>query len=150
MNLKNVFEKICENVRNYRDIKLVTKEKRRSELVTKPNYHATKYFSENLLGIEMKKTKVTIDKPIYLGMIVFDVTKTHMYEIWYDYFESKYGDRVKLCYTDTDSLMTYIKTEDFFEDIAPEVRIRFDTSSYHENDKRPLPIGMNQKKLGFF
>ena len=61
-----VFGKTMENVRNHRDIKLVTTEKRRIELVSKPNYHTTKHFSENLLAIEMKKTKVTMNKPIYI------------------------------------------------------------------------------------
>ena len=65
-----------EYVRKYRDTKLVTREEQRSKLVSKPNYHTTKHFTENLLGIEMKKTKVTMNKPLYLGMTILDISKT--------------------------------------------------------------------------
>ena len=73
-----------------------------------------------------------------------------MYEFWYDYIKPKYGDRAKLCYTDTDSFIIYIKTEDFFEDISNDVERWFDTSNYDKNDKRPLPKGMNKKVPGLF
>ena len=73
-----------------------------------------------------------------------------MYEFWYDYIKPKYGDRAKLCYTDTDSFVIYIKTEDFYKDIANDVEKWFDTSNYDENDKRPLPIGKNKKVIGLF
>ena len=82
--------KTMENVRNDRDIKLVTTYKRRNQLVSEPNYHTTKYFSENLLAIEMKKTKVKMNKPVYLGMSILDISKTLMYEFWYDYVKPKY------------------------------------------------------------
>ena len=65
-----------EYVRKYRDTKLVAREEQRSKLVSKPNYHTTKHFTENLLGIEMKKTKVTMNKPLYLGMTILDISKT--------------------------------------------------------------------------
>ena len=74
-----------------------------------------------------------------------------MYEFWYDYINPKYGDRAKLCYTDTDdSFAIYIKTEDFYKDISDDVKIQFDTSNYNENDKRPLPIDKNKKVPGLF
>ena len=73
-----------------------------------------------------------------------------MYEFWYDYIKPEYGDRAKLCYTDTDSFVIYIITEDFFEDISNDVERWFDTSNYDENDKRPLPIGMNKRVPGLF
>ena len=73
-----------------------------------------------------------------------------MYEFWYDYINPKYGDRAKLCYTDTDSIIIYIKTEDFFEFISSDVERWFDTSNYDKNDKRPLPIGKNKKIPGLF
>ena len=97
-----------------------------------------------------KKLKVKMNKPIYLGMSVLDISKTLMYEFWYDYIKPKYGDRAKLCYTDTDSFIIHIITEDFFVDISDDVERWFDTSNYDENDKRPLPIGMNKKVYGFF
>ena len=146
----SVFGKTMENVRKHRDIKLVTTDEKRNKLVSEPNYHTTKRFSENLLAIEMKKTKVKMNKPIYLGMSILDISKTLMYKFWYDYFKPKYGDRAKLCYTDTDSFIIHIITEDFFEDIADDVTKWFDTSNYNENDKRPLPIGKNKKVIGLF
>ena len=146
----SVFGKTMEKVREHRDIKLVTTEEKKSKVVSEPNYHTTKHFSKNLLAIEMKKTKVKMNKPVYLGMSILDISKTLMYEFWYDYIKPKYGDRAKLCYTDTDSFVIYIKTEDFYEDIANDVKRWFDTSNYNENDKRPLPMGMNKKVIGLF
>ena len=98
----SIFGKTMENVRKHRDIKLVTTDVKRNKLVSEPNYHTTKRFSENLLAIEMKKIKVKMNKPIYLGMSILDISKTLMYRFWYDYLKSKYEDKVKLCYTDTD------------------------------------------------
>ena len=91
--LNDVFGKTMENVRNHRDIKLVTTDKRRNQLGSEPNYHVTKYLSENLMTIEMKKTKVKMNKPVYLGMSILDSRKTLMYEFWYDYIKPKYQDK---------------------------------------------------------
>ena len=71
-----VFGKTMENVRKHRDIKLVTTDKRRNQLASEPNYHTTKYFSENLMATEMKKIKAKMNKPIYLGMSILDISKT--------------------------------------------------------------------------
>ena len=90
----------------------------------------------------MKKTKVKMNKPIYLGMSILDISKTLMYEFWYDYFKPKYGDKAKLCYTDTDSFIIHIITEDFFENISND--------NYDENDKRPFTIDKNKKVTGLF
>ena len=145
-----VFGKTMENVRKHRDIKLVTTDKKRNKLVSEPNYHTAKRFSENLLAVEMKKAKVKMDKPIYLGMSILNISRTIMYKFWYDYFKPKSGDKVKLCYTDTDSFIIHIITEDFFEDISNDVDSWYDTSNYDENDKRPLPIGKNKNVIGLF
>ena len=110
-----------ENVRQHRDIKLVTTDEKRNKLVSEPNYHTTKRFSENLLAIKMKKTTVKMNKPIYLGMSILDISKTLMYEFWSDYLKPKYGDKAKLCYTDTDSFIIHFITEDVFEDIFNDV-----------------------------
>ena len=110
-----------ENVRNQRDIKLVTSDKRRKRLVSEPNCHSHKTFSDHLMTIEMKKTRVKMTKPLYLGMSVLDISKILMDEFWYDYINPKYGDKAKLCYTDTDSFIIHIITEDFFEDIFNDV-----------------------------
>ena len=93
----SVFGKTIENVRKHRDINLVTTDEKRNNLVSVPNYHTTKCFSENVLAIEMKKTKEKMNKSVYLGMSILDITKTLMYEFWYDYIKPKYGDRTKLC-----------------------------------------------------
>ena len=146
----SVFGKTMENVRKHRDIKLVTTEEKRIKLVSEPNYHTTKHFSDNLLAIEMKKTKVKMNKPVYLGMSILDISKTLMYEFWYDYVKPKYKDKAKLCYMDTDSFVINIFTEDFFEDINNDVERWFDTSNYDKNDKRPLQISVNKKVTGMF
>ena len=107
-----------ENIRKHRDIKLVTTDKRRNQLASEPNYHTPKQFSENLIAIEMKMTKVKMNKPVYLGMSLLDVSKTSMYEFWHDFIKPKYQYKAKLCYIDTDSFIIHIKTPDFYEDIA--------------------------------
>ena len=145
-----VFGKTMENIRNHRDIKIVTTNRQRNKLVSEPNYHTTKHISENLLIIEMKKTEVKMNKPIYLGMSILDISKTLMYEFWYNYIKPKYGDKARLCYMDTDSFVIYIKTEDFQKDIANDVERWFDTSNYDENDQRPLPIGKIKKVIDLF
>ena len=101
----SVFGKTVENVRKHRDMKLVTIEEKRIKLVSEPNYHTTKQFSENLLAKEMKKTKVKMNKPVYLGMSILDISKTLMYEFWYDYIKLKYKDKAKLFYMDADSFV---------------------------------------------
>ena len=108
----SVFGKTMENVRNDRDIKLMTSEKRRKLLVSEPNYHSCKKFSDHVMAIEMKKTRVKINKSLYLGMSILDISKILMYQFWYNYIIPKYGDKAKLCYTDTGSFIIYIKTKD--------------------------------------
>ena len=145
-----VFGKTMENVRNHRDIKLVTTNKRRSILASPPTYHSTKYISKSLLIMEMKKTEVKMNKPIYLGQAILDLSKTLMYEFWYDYIKPMYNNKAKLCYTDTDSLVIHIKTDDLYNDIANDIERLFDTSNYNKKDNRPLPIGKNKKVIGMF
>ena len=141
-----VFGKIMENVRKYRDIKLVTTDKKRSKLVSEPNYHTINCILENLSIIEMKKTKVKMNKPIYLSLPKLEISKILMYQFWYDYMKPKYGDNVKLCYTDSDSFIISIKTKDLYKDIADDVEKRFHTSNYEVD--RPLPTGKNKKVMG--
>ena len=112
-----VFGKTMENVRKHRGIKLVTTGKRRNQLVSGPNYHTSKWFSENLLAFEMKKVKVKMNKPIYVGFSTLEISKPLMYKFWYDYIKPKYQHNAKLCYIDTDSfaflilkLKIFIKT----------------------------------------
>ena len=136
-----VFGKTVENIR-----KLVTTGKKRNKLVSEPNYHTINYISEDLSIIEMNKTKMKMNKPIYLGLLILDISKIVMYEFWYDYMKPKYNDNVKLCYMDTESFVMNIKTNYFYKDIFNDVEKRFDTSNYERN--RPLPIGKNKKIIG--
>ena len=142
----SVFGKTMENIRKHKGIKLVTTDKKRSKLVSEPNYHTINLISKDLSIIEIKKTKVKMNKPIYLGLSILEISKILMYEFWYDYMKPKYGNDVKLCYMDTDSFIMNIKTNDFYEDIANDVENRFDISNYEVN--RPLPMRKNKKIIG--
>ena len=148
------YGKTMEHKRKHRDFKLVTSDKKRSILVSEPNYHPNyhgcKLISEDVMIIEMKKVHVKMNKPIYLGQAILDISKTLMYEFWYDYIKPKYEDKARPYYMDTDSFVINIKTEDFYKDIASDVEKWFDTSNYDKNDKRPLPVGINKKVIGKF
>ena len=141
-----VFGKTMENIGKHRNIKLVTTDKKINKLVSEPNYHTMNYSSEDLSIIETNKTRVKMNKPIYLGLSILDISKILIYEFWYDFMKPKYGNDVKLCYMDTDSFVMNIKTNDFYKDIANDVECKFDTSNYEVN--RPLPIGKNKKVIG--
>ena len=146
----SVFRKTMENVRKHEDIKLVPTDKGRNQLASEPNCHTTKYTSENLLAIEMKKKKVKMNKPIYLGMSILDISKALMYKFWYDYIKPKYKNKAKLSYMDIDSFAIHTETENFYEDITGDVEQWFNISNYGENDERSLQIGKNEKVIGFF
>ena len=145
-----VFGITMENVRKHRDIRLVTEDKQRKRLVSKPNYHTCKHFDEDIMAIEMNKTSVLLDKPIYLGQAILDISKTLMYEFYYDYLKVKFKDKIKLYYMDTDSFITHVGTEDYYKDIADDVNKWFDTSNYDKNDEKPIPKKINKKVLGKF
>ena len=128
-----VFGKTMENVRNYRNTKLVIKERRRSYLVSQPNYHTIKFFTENFLAIEMRKTQMLINKPVYLCLSILDLSKTNMYKFWHDYEKPKYGKNAKLFRMDTDSFIVRVKADNIYKDIAEDVEARFDTSNFEIN-----------------
>ena len=134
----SVLDKTMENVRNHRDVKLVTTSARRRKYVSEQNFMTSKCFSKDLMAIEMRKTKVMMNKPVYLGQAILDISKTLMYEFYYDYIKPKYGDKVKLCYMDTDSFILHIQTEDFYMDIDNDVNEWFDTSGYDKKLNRPI------------
>ena len=145
----SVFGKTMENIRKHRNMKLVTTEEKYLPTVMKPNFKSGVLFGENLMGCEMGKIKVVLNKPVHLGQAILDLSKIVMYEFHYDYMVPKYGlEKLKLCYMDTDSLVNDIKTEDFYEDIANDLEARFDTSGYSKTDFRQLPIGLNKKVIG--
>ena len=130
-----------ENMRKNRDIKLVTKERRRNYLVSEPLYPTTtmKFFMEKSLAIEMYSD---INKPVYLGLTL-GLSKTVMYEFWYDYIKPKYGENAKLY---TDSFIVHVKADDIYKDSTKDVGKRFDTLNYEIG--RPVPKGRNKKLIG--
>ena len=99
-------------------------------MVSEPNYHSTKFFKENLLAIEIKKTEILMDKPADLGLSILELSKILIYEFWYDYVKPKDCQKVKLCCMDTDIFIVFIKTDDIYKDIAQDVETRFDNSNY--------------------
>ena len=141
-----VFGKMMENIRKHRNIKLVTTEEKYFRMIMHPNFKSGVLFGENLMGCEMGKIRVVMNKLVYLGQAILDLSKIVMYEFHYDYMVPKYGlETLKL---DTDSLVYDIKAEDFYEDIANDVEARFDTGGYSKTDFRLLPIGLNKKVIG--
>ena len=146
----SVFGKTMENIRNRVNVKLVTSREKFKKLVAKPNFKSRKIFNENLVSVHMKKTSLTMNKPVYLGMCILDLSKIIMYDFHYNYIKPKYGNKAKLLFTDTDSLFYEIQTEDFYKDISEDVKNRFDTSDYPENHPSGIPTGINKKVLGMF
>ena len=146
----SVFGKTIENIRNRVNVKLVNTQERLKKLSAKTNYKGCKIFNENLISVHMKKTSLTMNKPVYLGMCILDLSKTIMYDFHYNYIKPKYGAKAKLLFTDTDSFLYEIETEDFYKDISGDVKDRFDTSDYPENHPSGIPTGINKKVLGMF
>ena len=144
----SVVGKTMENIRKHRNIKFVNNEEEYLKNVMKPNFKSGTLLGPDLMGCEMGKVRVVMNKSVYLGQAILDSSKTIMYEFHYDYMIPKYGDRLKLCYMDTDSLIYSIKTEDFYSDISPDIESRFDTSGYPNDGSRPLPVGKNKKVIG--
>ena len=91
----SLFDRSAMNVRRYRDIKLVTDDKKRFKLASMPNYYTTKQFSGNALAMEINKTKIKMNVPIYIGFTTLEVSKAIMWRFFYDYLEPKYGDKVE-------------------------------------------------------
>ncbi|XP_072041146.1 uncharacterized protein [Amphiura filiformis] len=146
----SVFGKTMENIRNRVNVHLVNSEHKAIKLAAKPNYQRCTIFDENLVAVHMKKTSLYFNKPIYLGASILDIAKTKMYDFHYNYIKKKYGNKAKLCMTDTDSLLYEIETEDFYEDIALDVNRYFDTSNYPADHPSGIPTGKNKKVPGMF
>ena len=143
----SVFGKMMENIRKHRDIKLVNNRESYLQTVMKPNFKSGTLIGTNLMGCEMGKIKVVMNKPVYLGQAILDLSKKVMYEFHYGYMKRKYNDdRLTLCYIDTDSLIYDIAMDDFYKDIADDIADRFNTSGYASD--RPLPVGWNKKVIG--
>ena len=146
----SVFRKTMENIRNRVDIKLVNNEEQAEKLSAKPNFDHCNIFNEDLVAIHMKKTRLVFDKPVYLEICILDLSKTVMYDFRYNYIRQKYEDKAKLLFTDTDSLMHEIQTEDFYKDIGADVKDKFDRSNYPSDHSSGIPTGVNKEVLGMF
>ena len=146
----SVFGKTMENIRNRVNVKLVNTGEQFKKLAAKPNYESRKIFNKNLVSVHMKKTSLTMNKPVYLGMSILDLSKIVMFDFHYKYIKPKYGKQAKLLFTDTDSFLYEIQTEDFYKDISGDVKDRFDTSDYPEGHPSGIPTGVNKKVLGMF
>ena len=136
-----------ENICKQRNIKPVNNKANYLRCVMKPNFRSGVLYGENLMGCEMGKTILKMNKPVYIGQAILDLSKTIMYEFHYNYMLPKYEDKISLRYMDTDSFVYDIETEDFYEDIADDVENRFNTSGYADDDSRPLPVGLNKKVI---
>ena len=141
----SVFGKTMENIRNRRKVELVNSRLRAQKLVKKPNFKHLTIFDENLVAIHMKRILLLFNKPIYCGMAILDISKTLMYDFHYNYVLPKYGGKQKLLFTDTDSLLYEIETEDFYKDIADDVVAKFDTSDFPVD--HPSGIERKNKKV---
>lgn len=146
----SVFGKTMENIRKRVNVTLINLEKKAKKLVSKPNFKHCTIFSENLCAIEMGKTEIYFDKPVYLGMSILDLSKKLMYDFHYNYIKPKYSDKAKLLFTDTDSLAYEIQTEDFYKDISSDVEVMFDTSNFPDSHPSGIPTGKNKKAVGMF
>ena len=143
----SVFGKTMENIRNRVDVRLVGNREKAQKLIAKPNLKHWICFDENLIGIHLKRIKLVFNKPVYCGMSILDLSKTMIYDFHYNYIIPKFGKKQKLLFTDTDSLCYEIETDDFFADIAGDVKELFDTSNFDKNHPSGIQ-GKNKKVPG--
>ena len=146
----SVFGKTIENIRKRQNVEIVDNRKRASKLTSRPNFERATIFDKNLIAVHMKKTEVYFNKPVYVGQAMLDLSKTLMFDFHYNYIRYKYRDKAELLFTDTDSLMYQIYTDDFYKDISYDIREKFDTSDYPHNHPSGIPIGFNKKVIGVF
>ena len=146
----SVFGKTIENIRKRQNIILVDDRKKGVKLTTKPNFDRVTIFDRKLVAVHMKKTEVYFDKPVYVGQAILDLSKTLMFDFHYNYIRKKYKNKAELLFTDTDSLMYQIYTDDFYKDISRDIKKKFDTSDYPPNHESGIPSGVNKKVIGMF
>ena len=142
-----VYGKTMENVREHIDFELVNTPQRYQKCVNSPTFKHRHIINEHLVGVEKLKHTVLLNKPIYAGMCILDLSKLHMYSFYYDVLKKKYEDNVRLIYTDTDSFVIHTKTDDIYEDFQ-EISNHMDFSGYDKNHKCYDP--KNKKVLGKF
>ena len=149
---KALFGKTMENIRKRCTVEIVNEleEKKVKKLIAKPNYKSSFTFEDsNLISMRIGKTKVNLNKPVYLGASILDISKVLMYDFHYGYVVPKYGDRAQLLFTDTDSLCYELLTGDFFVDISPEVETMFDTSNFPKKHRAEFQPEKTKKSSDF-
>ena len=146
----SVFGKTIENIRKRQNVVILDNKKLAIKLSSKLNFERLTIFDENLAAFHMKKTEVYFNKPIFVGQAILDISKTLMFDFHYNFIGKKYGDKAELLFTDTDSLMYLIQTEDFYQDINKDIKKKFDTSDYPENHPSGIKTGVNKKVIGKF
>ena len=146
----SVFGKTIENIRKRQNIILVDDRKKAVKLTTRPNFDRVTIFDSKLVAVHTKKTEVYFNKPVYVGQAILDLSKTLMFDFHYDYIRDKYNDRAELLFTDTDSLLYLIHTDDFYNDISQDIETKFDTSDYPPDHKSGILTGVNKKVIGMF
>ena len=147
----SVFGKTIENIRKRQNITLVDDRAKAVKLTSRPNFDRATIFDCNLIAVHMKKTEVFFNKPVYVGQAILDLSKTLMFDFHYNYIQKKYThNRAELLFTDTDSLMYEITTDDFYKDISKDISKKFDTSDYPPSHPSGILTGFNKKVIGMF
>lgn len=155
----SIFGKTLEDTERRVNVKLVStwRDKRNKtnkyysaeQLISRPNFHSASIFDENLVAIQLKREKVVLDKPIYIGFTVLELSKNHMYDFHYSVMKKYYNEKLSLCYTDTDSLLYCIETKDFYSDLKKHFLSYFDTSNYDSDNCFDI-APKNKKVPGLF
>ena len=146
----SVFGKTIENIRKRQNIILIDNREKAKKLTSRPNFNRATIFDKNLIAVHMKKTEVYFNKPVYVGQSILDLSKTLMFDFHYNYIQKKYKDAAELMFTDTDSLLYHITTDDFYKDISKDIKTKFDTSDYPSDHKSGILTGVNKKVIGMF
>ena len=139
----SAFGKTIENITKRQSVEIMDERKKALKLSSKPNFDRATIFDEHLVAVHMKKTEVYFNKPIYFGQAILDLSETLMFDFHYNLIRKKYGNKAELLFTDTDSLMYLIQTDDFYHDIKCDVRKKFDTSDYVDNHPSGIKTGVN-------
>ena len=147
----SVFGKTIENIRKRQNVFLVDNRAKAVKLACRPNFDRATIFDRNLLAIHLKKTEIYFNKPVYVGQAILDLSKLLMFDFHYNFIQKKYSyKKARLLFTDTDSLMYEIRTDDFYKDILPDIKDRFDTSDYPQGHDSGILVGVNKKVIGKF
>ena len=148
----SVFGKTIENIRKRQNVVLTDNREKAAKLTARLNFDRATIFNPNLIAVHMKKTEVYFNKPVYVDQAILDLSKTLTFDFHYNYTRKKYTDAAELLFTDTDSLLYLIYTDDFYKDIssASDIKRKFDTSDYPENHPSGILTGVNKKVIGMF